>query len=267
MVMQIKLVVVAELLSCKTGFKYKKKNAFVSITDTGKTFMRWKITILYLTCTWLNRTLLQKLAPSLRALCKEDHMALWEGLTRGLPAPTPPPPTPYTTQTRGQDRMNASRSASMRHSGPGLGLNLEPVVLNQFCCSLRTSRSWSRYSGFLSPEIANAVKRVEKAYLCPATRWWVTEWVLVENLVEGKREPAMVHIPVGLFVILFKTLPLCDSHYMRVSMGWWLLRLSAKSLALLRLSVNFFQLCLTKKLKINFFCSGAHPVLVQRVKY
>ena len=36
-------------------------------------------------------------------------------------------------------------------------------------------------------------------------------------------------------------------------MGWWLLRLSAKILALLRLSVNFFQLRLTKKLKINFF--------------
>ena len=40
----------------------------------------------------------------------------------------------------------------------------------------------------------------------------------------------------------------------RVSMGWWFLRLSAKILALLRLSVNFFQLRLTKKLKINFFC-------------
>ena len=37
-------------------------------------------------------------------------------------------------------------------------------------------------------------------------------------------------------------------------MGWWLLRLSAKILDLLRLSVNFFQLRLTKKLKINFFC-------------
>ena len=37
-------------------------------------------------------------------------------------------------------------------------------------------------------------------------------------------------------------------------MGWWLLRLSAKILALLRLSVNFFQLRLTTKLKINFFC-------------
>ena len=41
---------------------------------------------------------------------------------------------------------------------------------------------------------------------------------------------------------------------MRVSMGWWPLRLSTKILALLRLSVNFFQLRLTKKLKINFFC-------------
>ena len=33
-----------------------------------------------------------------------------------------------------------------------------------------------------------------------------------------------------------------------------LLRLSAKILALLRLSVNLFQLRLTEKLKINFFC-------------
>ena len=45
-----------------------------------------------------------------------------------------------------------------------------------------------------------------------------------------------------------------ESAIKRVSMGWWLLRLSAKILALLRLSVNFFQLRLTKKLKINFFC-------------
>ena len=42
---------------------------------------------------------------------------------------------------------------------------------------------------------------------------------------------------------------------MRVSMGWWHLRLSAKILALLRLSVIFFQLRLTLKLKINFFVS------------
>ena len=41
----------------------------------------------------------------------------------------------------------------------------------------------------------------------------------------------------------------------RVSMECWLLRLSAKILAHLRLSVNFFQLRLTKKLKINFFVS------------
>ena len=37
-------------------------------------------------------------------------------------------------------------------------------------------------------------------------------------------------------------------------MGWWLLRLSAKILTLLRVSVNFDQLRLTKKLNINFFC-------------
>ena len=51
-----------------------------------------------------------------------------------------------------------------------------------------------------------------------------------------------------------KYLILYDLPTKRVSMGWWLLRLSAKILALLRLSVNFFQLRLTKKLKINFFC-------------
>ena len=37
-------------------------------------------------------------------------------------------------------------------------------------------------------------------------------------------------------------------------MGWCLLRLSAKILALLRLSVISFQSRLTKKLKIKFFC-------------
>ena len=37
----------------------------------------------------------------------------------------------------------------------------------------------------------------------------------------------------------------------RVSMGWCHLPLSAKSLAFLRLSANFFQLRLTKKLNIN----------------
>ena len=46
----------------------------------------------------------------------------------------------------------------------------------------------------------------------------------------------------------------CWKASVRVSMGWWLLRLSAKILALLRLSVNFFQLRLTEKLKINCFC-------------
>ena len=50
---------------------------------------------------------------------------------------------------------------------------------------------------------------------------------------------------------------MCKFHHrclMRVSMGWWLLRLSANILALLRLSINLFQLRLTKMLKINFFC-------------
>ena len=36
--------------------------------------------------------------------------------------------------------------------------------------------------------------------------------------------------------------------------GGWLLQLSAKILALLRRSVNFFQIRITKKLKFNFFC-------------
>ena len=43
-------------------------------------------------------------------------------------------------------------------------------------------------------------------------------------------------------------------HYKR-PLGWWNLRLSAKILALLRLSINFFQLRLTIKLKINVFVS------------
>ena len=37
-------------------------------------------------------------------------------------------------------------------------------------------------------------------------------------------------------------------------MEWWPLRLAAKILALLRLSVNFFLLRLVNKLKIDFFC-------------
>ena len=43
--------------------------------------------------------------------------------------------------------------------------------------------------------------------------------------------------------------------YKRVSMGCWLLLLSAKILALLRLSVNLFQLRLTKTLKLISFVS------------
>ena len=37
-------------------------------------------------------------------------------------------------------------------------------------------------------------------------------------------------------------------------MEWWLLRLSANVLALLRLSVNFFSVTADKQLKIDFFC-------------
>ena len=44
-------------------------------------------------------------------------------------------------------------------------------------------------------------------------------------------------------------------------MGWWCLRLSAKILALLRLSANFFQLRLTKKLKSQLL------KMFQKVKY
>ena len=61
--------------------------------------MRWKIIILYLTCTWLNGTLLQKLAPSLK---RDPNRITWpcgKGSLEGSlnPTPTPPPPTPYTT--------------------------------------------------------------------------------------------------------------------------------------------------------------------------
>ena len=37
--------------------------------------------------------------------------------------------------------------------------------------------------------------------------------------------------------------------FQRVSMGWWLLRLSAKILAHLRLSVFFFSVTVNKKVK------------------
>ena len=59
------------------------------------------------------------------------------------------------------------------------------------------------------------------------------------------------------FPLLLQVLP-----YKRVSIGWWLLRLSDKILALVRLWVNLFQLRLTKKLKINLFCyySGCRKV-------
>ena len=54
--------------------------------------------------------------------------------------------------------------------------------------------------------------------------------------------------------LVYKFFKINNIELKRVSMGWWPLRLSAKILALLRLSINFFQLRLTKKLKINFFC-------------
>ena len=59
---------------------------------------------------------------------------------------------------------------------------------------------------------------------------------------------------IGLYKTPNKVLSCLVYNNKRVSMGWWLLRLSGKILALLRLSVNFFQLRLIKKLKINFFC-------------
>ena len=60
--------------------------------------------------------------------------------------------------------------------------------------------------------------------------------------------------------------------YTRASKGWWLLQLSAKMLALLRLSVKFFfQLRSTKKLKISFFCfkelNITKPVFFLSLKY
>ena len=38
-------------------------------------------------------------------------------------------------------------------------------------------------------------------------------------------------------------------------MGWWLLRLSAKILALLLVSANFFKVAVKNIIIINFFCS------------
>ena len=66
-------------------------------------------------------------------------------------------------------------------------------------------------------------------------------------------QPLLQSLRYLYFLLSAKSHHHMQSIYHRVSMGWWLLRLSAKILALLRLSVNLFQLRLTKKLKINFF--------------
>ena len=69
---------------------------------------------------------------------------------------------------------------------------------------------------------------------------------------------ALIYILANLLGNKSSSFVICDwwisIRFVRVSMGWWLLRLSAKILALLRVSVNFDQLRLTKKLNINFFC-------------
>ena len=55
----------------------------------------------------------------------------------------------------------------------------------------------------------------------------------------------------GLFIVAYLIRLVYEG---LTSMGWCILRLSAKISALLRLLVIFFQLWLTKELKINFFC-------------
>ena len=55
----------------------------------------------------------------------------------------------------------------------------------------------------------------------------------------------------GLFIVAYLIQLVYEG---LTSMGWCILRLSAKISALLRLLVIFFQLWLTKELKINFFC-------------
>ena len=76
----------------------------------------------------------------------------------------------------------------------------------------------------------------------------------IKNAGEGSINPLF---PCGGMNLRVRPRVKCAANrgtYKRVSMGWCLLRLSVKILALLRLSVNFLQLRLTKKLKINFFC-------------
>ena len=57
-------------------------------------------------------------------------------------------------------------------------------------------------------------------------------------------------LPFDVNVMLSQQLTtLLDGTYWRVSMGWWHLRLSAKILAPLRLSVNFFSVTVNSKVK------------------
>ena len=72
--------------------------------------------------------------------------------------------------------------------------------------------------------------------------------------------PSACFYPLACFCLFSLLTPFSFARFFRqrisrVSMGWWHLRFSAKILALLRLSFNFLQLRLTKKLKINFFVS------------
>ena len=72
--------------------------------------------------------------------------------------------------------------------------------------------------------------------------------------------PSACFYPLACFCLFSLLTPFSFARFFRqrisrVSMGWWHLQFSAKILALLRLSFNFLQLRLTKKLKINFFVS------------
>ena len=59
----------------------------------------------------------------------------------------------------------------------------------------------------------------------------------ISKFVTHKDSLSYFHFPVAR-----PHYPFPDTCFRRVSMEWWLLRLSAKILALLRLSGNFFQL-------------------------
>ena len=125
---------------------------------------------------------------------------------------------------------------------PGMGSS-HGIISWWVACSRRSGER--RMQGASeSRETYNNLSGIERKIIL-----WIARWG-DRGEVGGGGELITTWISPGGGVLPYKRLMgMCrwmGSHFQRVSMGWWILRLSAKILALLRLSLNFFQLRLTK---------------------